>query len=923
MIPYMSSQQIRQAFVDFYHSKQHKIIPSFPVVAHHDPTTLFVNSGMMPLKGVFLGQNPKGYQRVCNSQKVLRVSGKHNDLDEVGRDDYHHTFFEMLGHWSFGDYFKKDTIRWGWELLTTVYQLPKEHLYVTVHHKDLETRTLWLHETDIDPDHVLNFTTDNFWTMGPTGPCGFCSEVHIDKDFGPPNDQTYRSPTLGVNSDYGRFIEIINFVFMDSTRNNDGTITALNQKNIDTGAGFERLCSIIQNQPSAYETDLFEPIITKLTLLTGAPYKAGPEGAPYRIIADHLRAVSIGLADGVSFDRVGRGYVLRRILRRAQRFGYELGLTSPFMAQLYDSFVATLGEQYPELHTHSKLIKTAITAEETQFAKTLTTGLERLHAEINLCVKQKRTVLSGKVAFHLHDTYGFPMDLTQQIAAEHGLQCDHNEFNQAMTAQKTRAQAAQKFYTDNNEWQDIDGHTLNSVFRGYHTLKLQVNTTRFRRVANSSTRVCYEFIFDQTPFYPTSGGQLGDQGTLTNAQGVFRVTATTKHADGIIHRGELVQSQQKFHNLHDIELIKSFNAEVDPIIRQATARHHSATHLLHSALRETLGPHVTQRGAYCDHQSLRFDFSHPQALSNTELAAIESWVNNVILTGYPVIVTTEDFETAQAQGALYMNTEAYDSQVRVLTMGDPTSDQPYASKELCGGTHVNSTAEIGLFAITAENSIASGTRRITALAGTPAREWYRHRHQELSYIHHLFDKTQSSAVTTDSLSAYPTALKVRELQTQLKQMSRQITQLRALEINSLISTIMQTKITTEYGFDLICHDISDQLSHDPDTAFLEALGHHIAKDHLIAVLWHRSCPTESTPNVYNLQFFTAVSKNLQPQWHAGKLISHLIARWQGKGGGRPDRAQGGARQITLDDHGKNIANQLISVLNNPTPPYSN
>lgn len=909
----LSASQIRRAFLDFYQSKNHKLISSFKVVCDYDPTTLFVNSGMMPLKGVFLGQNPQGYKRVCNSQKVLRVSGKHNDLDEVGRDDYHHTFFEMLGHWSFGDYFKKETIQWGWELLTEVFGLPKQHLYVTVHHKDLESRTLWIHETDVDPSHVLSFDEPNFWTMGPTGPCGYCSEIHIDKQFGDLDDPSFMCPKRGVNSDEGRFIELINFVFMDSIRTSDGSITPLSQKHIDTGAGFERLCSVIQGQPSAYETDLFQPIINQIVARSKVAYQSGPQGMPHRVIADHLRAVSVALADGVSFDREGRGYIIRRILRRAQRFGHQLNMTSPFMSDLFESLVSTLGEPYPELVQHADLIKHALDAEETQFAKTLELGIVRLNHEIKELHKKGLTTLSGQVMFHLHDTYGFPVDLSEQIAAEHGLSYDQKAFDEAMKIQKSTAQKTHKFHDHQHQWQELTGHGTDSVFCGYEQLSSPVITTRFRRISSPKNEVFYEFVFDKTPFYPTSGGQVGDQGTLTNSHGTFKVMTTTKHMDRIIHRCQLVHSHQKADAVHDIALIKSFHAEVDIDHRNGCARHHSATHLLHRALKNVLGDHITQRGSYCDHEGLRFDFSHPKPITLSEQEDIESHVNDMIIQNHLVVVSREDFETAKSQGALYMTSESYDSQVRVLTMGS-------VSKELCGGTHVTSTALIGLFVILSESSIASGTRRISACAGPSARQWLKQRHSELALIENLMSPHGASVSCPDDLT-YPTALKIHKLKENIDQLKKQAQKLEMIEIQELITHLLRLSTKHSSGISYLMADISDQLgdlssgSISQHHLFLDMLAQQISKHHQIACCWILS-PHKSS-STYDIKFYCAVSADLKSQWPAGKLVNRIAQIWQGKGGGRADRAQGGAKNIKLDHI--DIRDQIIHFMEQLTP----
>lgn len=911
MVPYMTADQVRRAFLDFYGEKDHQVIPSFPVVSHTDPTTLFVNSGMMPLKHVFLGDNPQNYKRICNSQKVLRVSGKHNDLDEVGTDDYHHTFFEMLGHWSFGDYFKKETIRWGWQLMTEVYQLCPSRLFVTVHHNDHEAKQLWLEETDVRPDHVLSFAEDNFWTMGPVGPCGYCSEIHYDRAATDSQvsqgNQTklYRSSTRGVNSGDARYMELINFVFMDQERKSDGSVEQLPQKHIDTGAGLERICSVVQGVKSAYETDLLRPLVEKIADFTRHPYDSGIAGIPHRILADHLRAVCFALADGVAFDRVGRGYVIRRILRRAERFAHKLGVNKPFLVELFPTLVEMVGDAYPEIREKQTFIHNALLGEETQFLKTLDGGMSRLNQELEAC---GGTELSGEVVFSLHDTYGFPVDLTRQVAAEQGITVDEEGFKDAMERQRQRAQQSQKFQ-QGGQWHELSGGN-DSEFCGYETLTARLSTIRYR-VITEEGRELYEFVFDQTPFYPTSGGQLGDRGVVKNSQITFVVLSTYKEHSAIVHRCVREGSGEVLPHM-----IKEFRGEVDAKVRKATVRHHSATHLLHSALRAILGNHVFQRGSYCDDKFLRFDFSHSGPLSPDQMDQIETWVNKAIRAAHGVCITEQSFEEAVAEGALSMAGESYDSKVRVLTMGR----EEVVSKELCGGTHVQCTGQIGWFVLASDSSIASGTRRVVAYAGEPARQWMQQKRGQLRQIWHLLDGKDREPEGDKVL------LKVRGLLDQHAELKKKAKENDAASIHQLIADLFRGQLPTAHGAELVVADLTGKMPEGQHKAFLESLAVKVAAESVVAFCWTIEKKNEKSAvshsdggELYDLRFFCAVSPKLAGKWHAGKLLSSLARRWQGKGGGRPDRAQGGAQNVRLPEGGGQIAKEVRKVLDDGPP----
>ncbi|MFR9554535.1 MAG: alanine--tRNA ligase [Rikenellaceae bacterium] len=698
----MESNKVRALFLDFFASKEHAIVPSAPMVVKGDPTLMFTNAGMNQFKDIFLGNAPRKWARAADTQKCLRVSGKHNDLEEVGHDTYHHTMFEMLGNWSFGDYFKREAIDWAWELLTGVYGLDKDRMYATVYEGseedgvpfDQEAYDMW--KQYLAEDHIIKGNKhDNFWEMGETGPCGPCSELHYDlRDA----EDVAKIPGKDmVNMGHCLVIEIWNLVFMQFNRKANGSLESLPAKHVDTGMGFERLCMILQDKKSNYDTDVFQPTIKNLAEMSGKVY--GEElkaDVAMRVIADHLRAIAFSIADGQLPSNVKAGYVIRRILRRAVRYGYTyLSFAEPFMCRLVAGLVAQMGAQFPELKAQQGLIEKVIEEEEASFLRTLATGITLLDGVIAAC----GGTISGKDAFLLYDTYGFPIDLTELIAKEQGVEVDLAAFEQELAAQKARSRNAAAVDADN--WQEL--LTIRqSEFVGYDTLACDVKIARYRRVTTKNKTV-YQLVFDRTPFYGNSGGQIGDTGYIECDGEKIEVVSSEKE------NGQTVHIVAKLPE----NLEATFTAQVCEQKRQNAANNHTATHLLHHALREVLGTHVEQKGSLVSPDSLRFDFSHFQKLSPEELRAVEIKVNEAIRRNSPLEENREaSQEEAAASGAMMLFGEKYGDKVRVIRFGD--------SVELCGGTHASATGNIGLFKITSEGAISAGVRRIEATSGENA-----------------------------------------------------------------------------------------------------------------------------------------------------------------------------------------------------------
>ncbi len=858
-IPFRTSAEVRQDFIDFFKKRDHQFVASSPVVPHDDPTLLFINSGMNQFKSAFLGDNRLGFKRVVNSQKCLRVSGKHNDLDEVGRDTYHHTFFEMLGYWSFGDYYKKDAIKWIWELITEVWKIPKDRLFASVYSDDDEAEQIWKNETDIEHWRVMRFgAKSNFWEMGEVGPCGPCSELHFDMGDLATQKETYADVAAGVNGTNARYIEISNDVFMQFERMSNGDLKPLASKHVDFGSGFERVVSIVQQTGSNYETDLFRPIIDRVAELTKVPYDPGEKGTPHRVIADHLRALSFAIADGATPGNEGRGYVLRRILRRASRFSQTLEQKDPFIFKLVPTLVDIMGHAFPEVKQRQDYIQQVIEAEESRFMRTLKDGLVRF-AKISADVKaKKKDTIEGQDVFSLYDTYGFPADLTGVLAEEAGLKIDQEGFAKNMEEQRERARGAAKFdasLTSDEGWTILDP-SKETQFVGYSTLSTPVTVMRYREVGDDLL-----VVLKESPFYAESGGQVGDSGTIKGPGLELKVTDTFKVLDLHVQRCALING------LVSKETLKSLTANVDNAARQATVRNHSATHLLHAALKAVLGPHVQQQGSRVAPEALRFDFTHPKALTPEEAQRVEAIVNEQVLANVSIATAEKGLEEAKKDGAVALFGEKYGNKVRTIKMGE-------YSYELCGGTHANMTGDIGLVAITAETSIASGIRRIEAVSGMKALELVRSQGAILQTLARAYKAKPEELAT-----------KLEETQKRLKSYEKELETLKLAQIQANIDELMKgAKLVNNVTVILQKLDAAKfpKTSHQ---ALLETLSEKLANG--VAVL------TQVEDG--QLSLLAAVGPAARSKIKAGDLVKELSVVAEGRGGGRPDRAQAGSK----------------------------
>ncbi len=709
----MKVAEIREQFFKFFASKGHEIVPSAPMVIKNDPTLMFTNAGMNQFKDYFLGNSEPTNKRIANSQKCLRVSGKHNDLEEVGVDTYHHTMFEMLGNWSFGDYFKEEAISWAWELLTEVYKLPKDRLYVTVFEgdskdgvpKDDESIEIW--KKYIDADRIiLASKKDNFWEMGETGPCGPCTEIHVD--LRSKEERVLIDGLNLVNQDHPQVIEIWNNVFMEFNRKSDSSLEPLPARHVDTGMGLERLAMALQGKISNYDTDLFQSLIQHMEAVSHVKYgELETNDIALRVIADHVRAIAFSIADGQLPSNTGAGYVIRRILRRAVRYGYQtLNLKEPFLCDLSIVLGEVMGYHYSELIQQKELIYKVIREEELSFFRTLELGIKRINQVIETTIKKQLDVIPGEVVFELYDTYGFPIDLTSLIAREKGLEIDEKGFNEELNKQKERSRVATSIETD--DWQIVrDDNEVN--FIGYDNLTASVNILKYRKVTQKQ-KAFYQIVFDQTPFYPEGGGQIGDKGFIEALGEIIPIFDTKKENNLIIHLSEKLPSDPTV----------TFEATVNKTLREATAANHSATHLLHHALRTILGPHVEQKGSLVSNNYLRFDFSHFAKVNDIELQKIEALVMQAIHHNIPLEEKRNTpLDEAQEMGAMALFGEKYGDKVRVIKFGE--------SIELCGGTHVPNTGTIALFKITSESAVAAGVRRIEAITGSEAEAYYKNK----------------------------------------------------------------------------------------------------------------------------------------------------------------------------------------------------
>ncbi len=845
-----SSAEIRQAFLSYFASHGHTVVASSSLVPGNDPTLLFTNAGMVQFKDVFLGTEHRDFRRAASSQRCVRAGGKHNDLENVGFTARHHTFFEMLGNFSFGDYFKREAIRFAWQFLTEVLGLSAERLWVTVHVSDDEAAAIWLDEMGISATRFSRLDEDNFWQMGDTGPCGPCSEIFYDHGEDVPG-----GPPGSEGEDLDRYIEIWNLVFMQYERSVDGTLTPLPKPSIDTGMGLERIAAVMQGVHSNYEIDIFANLIKAVADVTQT---GDISNKSLRVIADHIRSCSFLVLDGVLPSNEGRGYVLRRIIRRALRHGHQLGVNTPFFYRLVKPLVAEMGGAYPELTDNQAVVEKVLQGEEEQFARTLDRGMAMLEEALG---RVAGAVIPGEVIFQLYDTFGFPVDLTNDIARERGYSLDIDGYERCMQTQKERARAASRFDVDYTASLEIPGET---TFTGYQTLQDVARITAIYRdgktVDNLSVGEEAVVVLDKTSFYGESGGQVGDRGRLSGKTSDFEVGDCKKQGDNHLHIGRLVRGQ--------LAVGDTIAVTVDAKARSATALNHSATHLLHAALRQVLGDHVTQKGSLVDAQRLRFDFAHPQALTGAETSAVEALVNQQILLNTAVQTQVMTMTEAQQQGAMALFGEKYGESVRVLTMGGGFS------VELCGGTHVTRTGDIGLFKIVAESGIAAGVRRIEALTGTHA----------LAYYRDLEDKLDSVALTlkTGRPGVVDRAVQLTEQNRQLQR-----------EIEAL-----KVRLASSSGTDILAEALSigdisvlAKVIEGADAKTLREMADQIKSRMTRGVVLLGAVSDNKVALV------ASVTKNLTEQVKAGELMQFVAAQVGGKGGGRADMAQGGGTDI--------------------------
>lgn len=856
----LTATEIRASFLEFFRSKGHEIVHSSPLVLPADPTLLFANAGMNRFKEIFLGARQSEYRRVADTQKCIRVSGKHNDLEEVGHDTYHHTFFEMLGNWSFGDYYKRESIAWAWELLTTVWKLPKDRLWVSVYKDDDEAESLWREVTDVNPRHILRFgEKDNFWEMGETGPCGPCSEIHFD-----------RTPSgcrpEQINAGNPEVIEIWNLVFIQYNRRSDGSLEELPAKHVDTGMGLERIASVIQGKPSNYDTDLFTPLLARLEQISQRRYE-GENAIAMRVIADHLRTLAFAIADGVLPSNEGRGYVLRRLLRRAVRYGRKLGLEKPFINTLVPDLEKIMGVAFPEMGTHRVDIMRAVLAEEESFAGTLGRGLELFGDVTQSVMASGRTVFPGEDAFKLYDTYGFPIDLTVLLAREKGLEVDQKRFADLMEEQRQRARDARRSSATAGEADlvaDLVAQGLKCEFNGYaglceKTFILALVDASGHRVAHLGEGEEGAVLLSKTPFYAEKGGQVGDQGCLSCPAGTFDVADTRLPADGLmLHYGRMVSGTLSEGN--------EVNAQVHTERRAAIARHHTATHLLQCALREVVSGTIKQAGSMVTPDRLRFDFNYFQALTQEQVATIEARVNALILRNDPVAISSMALKDVPGSGIIALFDEKYGETVRVVTVGN-------YSRELCGGTHVKSTGDLGSFRIIAESSIASGVRRIEALAGHPA------------YDATCRDRAMVARLATRfSVSAEEVPARIEAMAVQIKDLEKQVADLEMRMALGRVDGLMAAK-TDVKGIPLVMGDVGEQ-SGDTLKNLVDAIRQRQGSGVIVL----------GSSGDGKAAFIASVSDELVKRGiHAGKLIKAIAAVAGGSGGGQPALARAGAK----------------------------
>jgi alanyl-tRNA synthetase len=859
----LKANDLRKLFLDYFSSRGHKVVPSSSLVPKNDPTLLFTNAGMVQFKGLFLGEEMREYKRAVTSQKCVRAGGKHNDLENVGHTARHHTFFEMLGNFSFGDYFKQDAIAFAWEFLTTVVNLPKEKLWVTVYKDDDEAFELWQKVAGVKPERIVRLgEKDNFWAMGDTGPCGPCSEILIDQG----EEISCGKPGCAVGCDCDRYLEIWNLVFMQYNRDATGKLTPLPRPSIDTGMGLERLSSVCQRVKSNFETDLFQPIIKQIAALAGVPYhKDEQTDISYQVCADHLRAMTFLISDGVLPSNEGRGYVLRRIIRRASRYGRLIGITKPFLYRLTGAVVDVMRGAYPELADSREHVAKVVLLEEERFGATLDSGLALLNEAVAKLKAEKKAMIPGDVLFKLYDTFGFPLDLVSDMARDLHLEIDEEGYRKAMQEQRDKARAA---WAGSGEekikpvYKEVASGVRKTVFTGYDLLEGTAEIAAIikgdRKVTEVNEGDEAEIILDQTPFYGESGGQVGDKGELLGEAAKFAVTDTVKPVEGlVVHKGTVKKGGFK---IGDAVL-----ARVEAEERLDTVRHHTATHILHATLRSVLGEHVKQSGSLVAPDRLRFDFTHYTALTEREKERVEQLVNERIIENHPVETKVMDIDQAIATGAMALFDEKYGDKVRVVSVRD-------VSRELCGGTHAKASGDIGLFKIVSEVGIAAGVRRIEALAGRRAYQAVKKEEQSLREIAELFKASDPDVVgRVERLMG-----QLRDTEKELEKLKHKEQASRAGDIISEARQINGVKVLVKRVDNMEqkdLRDFGDKLRDRLGTGIL-ALGS--AKDGKVSLI-------------------VMVSKDLAAKYHAGNIIKEMAALLGGTGGGKSDMAQAGGK----------------------------
>ena len=864
-----SSKEIRKEFIDFFAGKGHRVLKSAPVIPIDDPTLLFTNAGMNQFKDIFLGKINPEFSRAVDSQKCIRAGGKHNDLDEVGRDGYHHTFFEMLGNWSFGDYYKKEAITWAWELLTDVWKLPKDLLYATVHNSDENAFDIWKNETDINPEHIeYHGDKDNFWEMGDSGPCGPSSEIHIDLGEKYCNLKGVEGHKCRVNGDCHRYIELWNLVFIQYNRDVNGELHPLKNKYVDTGAGFERICQVLQKVESNYDTDLFMPIIEEIVKISGIKYDKGEAGVAHRVIADHVRCLTFAIADGGTPSNEGRGYVLRRILRRAAHHGRLLKLKKPFLADLVDVVVENLGHHYQEILEKKVYVKMLINAEEERFNLTLDKGLAKYEEIRRKIAAIGEKQISGKEVFTLYDTFGFPPDLTSLLAEKNGLTIDKEGFVAEMQKQKDRARSAAKFVMDSTSADMVRLLKQPATeFVGYELLQCESHILDF--ILEEGNVI---FVMDKTPFYAESGGQVADVGFVKGSDFLIRIIDVQKDNNVFIHRGIVGNGLPR---------CEAVTSEVDEVRRKRIMRNHTSAHLLQAALKKVLGDHIQQKGSYVHPEHLRFDFTHLKQTTKRELEMVESLINEKIRQCIAINKESKDIETARKEGALALFGEKYGDVVRVVSVGD-------FSKELCGGTHLDYTGEIGYFKIISESSIAAGVRRIDATTGDNAEKLIKMQDDILSESGRLLHSSQADILEKlnklmEDNKQYQKTIESLEQKAAGSQLDDLVSN--AQSINGIKTVISRIKIKSTKEM----RGIGDQLRNK----LRSGIGVLIAAvDGKVSIL-------------------VVVTKDLTGKYQAGKIVGQVAEIVGGRGGGRPDMAQAGGKDVDKIDAALEKAKTII------------